>query len=332
MAETIYTIDPDGTGDYSSMNACVAATAGDMGGNDIVFEVFSSAGSGEASWNILGYTNYGSMIIRPHDASGKASTSWDSSKYRIGTTGGYQFAYITQDNVLIKNLQITWGNIVADNWQGFVITSAHFIADGCYCYCPTHTGYVGNAIFYSNYAGVVVLGQIRNSIFEGMNETGDIAAQLNDYTGGYYLHNNTFINCVNANAGSTGNTISDCRNNIFQGCTTDLGWTVNTSNASNNLTDNASIGGTANVTSTTLTFTAGYALASTDTAAIDVGYDLSAVFTNDIVDTTRPVNTYYDIGAFEYVTAGGNLFIKLASEGGLAGHGGLAGISGGLAG
>jgi len=49
--------------------------------------------------------------------------------------------------------------------------------------------------------------------------------------------------------------------------------------------------------------------------AIDAGDDLSAYFTDDIVGTTRPQNSIYDIGAFEYVATGGqSITVNQASE------------------
>jgi hypothetical protein len=122
------------------------------------------------------------------------------------------------------------------------------------------------------------------------------------------MYNNTIYSAgigVNQSSGTVTLT-----NNIFQSVTTDA---TGTFTDTYNLTDLASgpsgLSGTGTVFESTLTFedTANdnYDLVSTDTDAIDAGTSLSGTFTDDIIGTTRPQGSNWDIGAFEFIASAG---------------------------
>jgi len=155
---------------------------------------------------------------------------------------------------------------------------------------------------------------INNNIFIGFNSSGgnDKAIQI-PYSAGPSIFNNTFIDCT---LGIRGDQNASVKNNVFQDCATDVTELDADSTNDYNLTDLTDVasGFSAqnNVFESTLTFVnaAGkdYHLASTDTDAIDAGVDLGTTggVNIDIDNRDRDaLNDTWDIGADEYVAAGG---------------------------
>lgn len=143
------------------------------------------------------------------------------------------------------------------------------------------------------------------------NSTGGIL--LSALTDGARIYNNTIVNCdigMNDIGGYVDSNIY-LENNVFFGNTTDVAdnnatWAAadyNATDAANTTALDALASGThnvANIVSGDFTNTAGddYSLAS-GSNLLDVGNDLSAYLTDDVIDTARPQNSVYDIGAFE---------------------------------
>ena len=292
MAETIYTVDPGGTGNYASQNAYVGALAGDYGGNDPVCEFFSSDGSADtSSVNHTGFSNYTNYIIRPHNTANAASTSFSTSKYRHQHSA-YQGWVMGQDNSIVQNMQqaYTCGGYA---WNGMQFDGLDFLVDGCFIQADFNTQTGGIALYGSYHTGA---------------DTGNTGIFTNGQSGTHDKDNNTVIGdgYITGDAGAYGGT-HKVTNGAFQNC----GSTAPAPNTTSyNVTDLSDLSGTGDTNSTTLTFagTGDYAPASTDTALINAGTDLSAKFTNDIDGNDRTVPTYFGRGASLYVSGGGTSY------------------------
>lgn len=175
----------------------------------------------------------------------------------------------------------------------------------------------GNVIWWdsakSSNRGILVSHQsssgtkIRNNIIfdfplEGIIITG---------TGGVSIENNTVVDNTDDGIenGDAAADITSLKNNLAQGNGTDYAGSFD--NTSNNISEDAT-SPDASYQSTVVTFEdeAGddFHLASSDTAAVDEGADLSGSFTDDIDDDTRPQGSAFDIGADELIAAAAAAF------------------------
>lgn len=299
MAEVISDVDTGGAGAYATVALWLAGIAGDQGTNTPVAECRSSDGSADTSQITLStaITNYTQVILRPKSATEHPGYYSTSSYHNEWTPTGTNQNQINAQipNILIQRLQFkndssTYGSI---SYIGE--------ADG---------QYVEQCIFYRLGASIGLYAYTTspdaqywfNNVLYGDGTAGGIGMWAR-YSNNY-IYNNTVIG-FDTNIQSNASSSSVAINNIAQdGVTAD--YTTGFSGSStNNLAGDTTAPGT-NPVQATLTFldktNHKYALVSSDTAAIDSGYDLSATFTVDNIGTTRPQNSVFDIGAFELVS------------------------------
>lgn len=109
-------------------------------------------------------------------------------------------------------------------------------------------------------------------------------------------------------------------NNSYQ--TTSVGTgtysTTNTNNASSDGTASTWASGSDNVTSITTAVFNDYAnddfsLASGTNVLVDAGYNLAGIVDTDIIGTSRPQGSAYDIGAWERIAGGGSTYTATAA-------------------
>jgi len=187
------------------------------------------------------------------------------------------------------------------------ITYSHNILKGVY----TGTG-SGNGIFINQAPDALIFNNIIYDFsLEGVKSHGSGS----DFTVAY---NNTVINCdVGFIVSGSGKML--LKNNITQDCASGC-YIANFSavfeiGSTNNLADDSTADDAAEnmvngVDDITLTFTnkAGddFSLAAVDTDAIDGGADLSAdaliAISDDVIGTSRPQGSAFDIGAFELIS------------------------------
>jgi hypothetical protein len=169
----------------------------------------------------------------------------------------------------------------------------------------------------SNGNGVAVIaGDVQtlyNNIVYNFSGTGKGGIRVDNETGDQfcYIYNNTVYNCT------TGITTDRWQkhtltNNLVANCTTDfVGQFLSaTTNATDGSTAPTAATTSGNRTSQTFTFvgSGNFHLDSTDAGALDHGTSLSGTFTTDIDGETR--SGTWDIGADEYVAAGGSTIWK----------------------
>lgn len=106
-----WVVDPDGTGDYLSLNAFNAAEAADItgGAGDKTVDCTSSSGSADTATCLVGgWTTDAThrLVISAAAGDEALKTAWDASRYRLSGTDADNFLYINDEYVTINALQI----------------------------------------------------------------------------------------------------------------------------------------------------------------------------------------------------------------------------------
>lgn len=193
--------------------------------------------------------------------------------------GGIQINHTSTLNGLFSTqTDITVKNCIVNHTGG---TSAS--ANGIQTQSVTGTSLIYNNIVYDAENRGITIG-------------GDAASCL--------IYNNTVVDCGVGIEEDAGDAVM--KNNMFWSNTTDTD--VSTANSpSHNATDAASLVGTNNQTSISDPFVAvgsdNFLLSSATSDGAEDGTDLSGTFTDDILGTTRPESTNWDIGAHEFPVA-----------------------------
>ena len=307
-------VDTGGTGNYTSLTTWESTEEADLtvgdGCQKWVYCKSSDGVADTARCRVLGWVMAsGKGVVITSTGSDRHNGVWDDTKYRnVSITADLTSMVIYDTWVTIDGLQL-WGSSsqALDFQTGATDSVGNPIVKNCILRGS-------NTLYINIVSAIGEPGQfykIYNNIIydaKGSENTGILISIATLATASVY--NNTIINCNRGIRRTAGDAI--VINNLITGSADGdvfIGtYDALSTNNSSNQTDNP--GGT-NYASQTFTFVDrdadNFCLAATDAGARDIGADLSAnafcSFSVDIIGTTRPYNTVWDIGAFEY-TAG----------------------------
>lgn len=241
--------------------------------------------------------------------SARFSGQWDEAKPII-TGGNAQAIRVSISNVVIDGLQIRAGNVDDINLNGIRIddTAANVTVKNsmirpsaaCSTFCSSVSGINGT----TDHAGNVY---VINTVFEGFSRSGNAGYKvINHGSGKSYLYNVTMYNmtqCID-----DGFTDVVAKNVLCSGTSFSGGGSLDAS-STNNAGTMATVAGSSARTSQTFTFVdsanMNFQLTGADAGGRNYGADLSAdgaySFTTDALGITRPQESVWDDGAFEYV-------------------------------
>ena len=208
MATTITKIvDPDGTGDYTSLSNWEAGRQGDLTTLDTVEQAKCTSSGGTAdttACTIDGWTTDSSHYIKIYGDPAQIATygngEWSTSKYRLHMSTSNQYA-----------LTSTSGNIKLTDLQIRVDCPNNYTTSVCF-YDQQDNIELLRCLFYANcnasgkYANLAILGfyntptntKIQSCIFYSDSLSGDrtygIQSQYSGAAAHVYVYNNTFKN------------------------------------------------------------------------------------------------------------------------------------------
>jgi hypothetical protein len=345
--EVTCVVDTDATAtrDYSSLaNAIagetgatpVAVTSADLVSNDEQLTIHCRAGAGGAdttTFTVTGFTTDATRrVVIGSYGTHKHSGTLDTNKYRFSNAASN--AFNVSVNCTVENLQFDGRGSDYSSTTGVNITSGTtgtIIIRNCLMFGRTSSTVGYGVLCGSTDASLSV--QVINNVMvqysSGVWWTGTNTPSLTVY-------NNTFYNCIYGTYVNNSATTPLVRNCIaVEGLTVAYRGGYSGSSSNNISSTDTSLGGSSvtsavvKVSTDTLTAaekgaanwvifnsTSDFSLISVNDGgqlnnAIDAGADLSGTFTTDIIGATRGAT--WDIGAFEYVAAGGTtlpLFIN----------------------
>ena len=314
---------------YATLSEAVSGEAADLvTATDnlvIYFDGSGSIGTVGTSGEWAGYTTSTTydIYIGPIDNDVRAGTSWDSGKTKI-TGGAWSNAFNIPNtvsvNVTLEGLQIsipgTGNEICIATSEISGTPTLNLIGNLCIALSSkTNTNPVVS--LQANH----IRGDVINNIIINESTTG-VRALLETYTAGeLVVYNNTLVGEVGANATDAALSFRHSgsmarptyiKNNILDGgSNVGYNWDLTTGPTATdaNLTNDASSPDGASFQNKTATFVSStnWALDSSDTNALGQGVNLYSdseyAVTTDILGTTRPQGSNFDIGAHEYIIA-----------------------------
>ena len=287
-------------GDYTTLNTALSGESADLvtGTCILTIDCYNIADTTAVDTG-TGYTVSSSYYINivAHDSHGG---KYSTEAYRLLFTGTahWQHAFnINESYTRVTGIQISVEDTSYANYGIFgAYGSANFYLD------KIIVRRVGGAFSYDTGISfdVGAHATVTNSLVYGFNGSIGYGVANSEGLANLKLYNTTIVDCDTGVAQALTSTI-EAKNVGCSNCTTAFtgaGITQTT------------------CSSTTPTFVnAGakdYHLASNDTTWINQGTDLSATFTTDIDGTTRPTGAgTWDIGADEYVAAGGSSIVPI---------------------
>jgi hypothetical protein len=327
-AELLKTVEEDGNGDYTSLEACMDANEQDLtdAGGDYFIAKICGTDLGGGGWDaadttavdISGWTTAENNYIRIYTtATARHDGKWDTGAYILNPAAGYRIS-LSEGWVEFEGLQIQNSSTAVDNNNGINMPNAAVSGNVWISYCifrgNDDHGWYDIAIVAENNTGNIYI--FNNIIYDwGKNNasSGGIRINSNGAAQNTYIENNTLHENYAGLERSDGTVIAI--NNLVEGSGNTLAY-VGTFAAGTdyNATDGTdAIGvGTHNQTSQTFTFTddtngdhglRDFHLASNDAGAKDLGTDtVNSGYTDDIDEVARAGS--WDIGADEYAAAG----------------------------
>ena len=254
---------------------------------------------------------------------------WDTSKSRLSCSG-YEGCFIANakyqwfSHLQMESTRQTDGpgaGIIANsanNAGGLILATGNVIRYNCSSSCTSSSQNAG--IFVKNDADVdAVTAIFINNVVYGFQYYGIGAEIASGDTWNFLIYNNTLVDNgvtqLYLVAYATGD-LAYLRDNLLQGADSATNYSLESSftayTHAKNISEDAS-SPDASYQSKAVAFaneaSHDYRLSSTDTDARDQGDDLSAdpsfAFAEDVAGTSRPVNSVWDIGAFEGSVVGG---------------------------
>jgi len=305
MAQFLYkTVKPSG-GDYTSLEACMNANEQDLTGDgwfDVEIDgTWSSADT--TAVTIHNYTTTADDYINIYTTSAARHLGvYSTSYYRLLVAGYLSYPLtISSTFVAIVGLQI-YGNNTST--AVITITVAQSTINNNII---TEIG--GNRLVsLSNGGAAWTVKNIFNNIIYTSGSQEGIGIYYYNPGGTINIYNNTIYSCTTGISYYDNYNGGNIKNNLCITNTTDYnlgGSSVTfTNNGSSDLTGN--VGFRSMVDTDLFVDTASNYHLKAGAAAIDVGTDLSGTFTDDIDGVTR--SGTWDIGADEYVAAGGEVY------------------------
>lgn len=308
-AEHIMTVNKTGE-DYNTIVLWEAGEDGAMtDGTDEVCEVYDDDGilKNSTRVDINGWSNNDPntrIIIRP--ATGEQHTGTDSTGFQRENTGTSQSIITREAYIIIEGLDINNGS-----------SSGRAI----WLYANPDTIVIKNNLVWGGPGAGLQVGTgdsivVVNNVFYNL-PTGDAGVKFDDGNGNRFL-NNTVYNCrVGIKVFTqTGDSLVVSNNAFFNNASIDMFdmdevrsiGVPSTNNCTSDASgdDNNLSGGIINKTDIdnfTSPSTADFSVKDNSADIYDAGADLSGIFTDDVIGTSRPQSSAFDIGAFELIVA-----------------------------
>lgn len=313
---------------YSSLNAWESAEQTNLVSDGDSHIVYCRASSGTAdTTNIVldGWTTSVTNTITIEAAdSDKASTSFNTSKYRLSSTAASGRTFeIKDDNVFINNIQFIHAGTTGSTDRSIEINlyRSNVNIDGCFI----KGGYQGVYCNSNNDARII---NITNCIVINTYQSG--YDQLGGNSAGVKIYNNTAFNCNTSSTANRGGfriadvNIGALKNNLSMSCNNDFSdWGDNIGDY--NISSDTTAYGSNSLTSRTATASASPGVgdwviftnitggsedfslqnnAENDAQGAGVGPSSDANVPTTDIDGNSRTGTTCDVGAYEYTSSG----------------------------
>lgn len=323
MATITYTVDPGGTGDYTSLNACSVANATNLvgSGNNVIIECFSSDGTADTTavdltaWT-CSFNSGETLTIACTDT---LTASWNTDIYRLSVSNVAAAIRLYGSGIILDGLQIEVAATNA-NYQNAINIVAQSsnnpsVVKNCLCKGANQGTYRERVVYIT--PGVSRVIYFYNNVVYNANTTvahpANSAIAFGAGVANVYMYKNVISGGYNNIFYSTGASNLIAKNTILEGASNALTSAAVTWDASSdyNATDQSSglRGGINERYSQTFDFTdksnGEYTLTADDTGAKGFGVDLSgdtpSVTTDRLGET---LESPFDIGAYQFLGGG----------------------------
>lgn len=292
---------------YVSLSAAEAAEATDLvsAGDQIEFLCTGTAADTTVAVISTGWTTGASndITVKPNSSDVNTTGIYDTGKYRLELGANYSGNIRVQSPA--NHFTVDGIQSQANGFQAalYLQGTGHMRALGCICR-STSASANSRGIRHGGTSGDFLL--VNNVIYDFTNIGIHNDSFQSSGTRTYY--NNTVDSCSTGLSIASGSATTRVFNNLLTNNTTDYSSSASPT-TDNNITSDATSPDTAhrNIT-VTYTDAAGGDFSTSDTDVVDQGTDLSSdstyAFSDDIIGTSRPQGSAWDIGAFEDIASG----------------------------